>query len=63
MIAAQKKIIETLNGPTKSIQCVTEAEIIGHIMTSDNNLNDAINDRINKANIEWGTLRGKILGK
>ena len=55
--------IEKSTEPYCNIKYATKAKILGHIAGATNNINDAIDDRIQKSNTAWEILKGKLLGK
>ena len=57
-----KNIIQNAPPPYNKIKCSNKAKILGHIMSTSNNLNDAITDRLKKANVAWNLTRKHLLG-
>jgi len=53
-----KNIIQQTDRPTNKIKRTTSSKLLGRI-TNNNNLNETINERINKANFDCGTLRNE----
>ena len=56
-----KQHIAKFHKPFCNIKYETKAKVLGHIMDSTNNLNNAINDRIQKSNKAWGMLNGETI--
>ena len=55
-----KEQISKFPQPYCNIEYETKANVIGHIMDSTNNSNNAINDRLRKSTISRKLLKGKI---
>ena len=47
-IAITKNIKRNYDEPYNTIECVTESKILGPITNADNNLNEAVDDRLKK---------------
>ena len=56
-IEKSQNSINTLPHPYNQIQCTTKCKILGHMMTDDNNLTTAVQDRLCKAKSAWIKLR------
>ena len=50
-------MLKTIPAPCKHIKCDNKSNIRGHIMTVSHSTTKAVDDRLNKANSAWGTLR------
>merc|ERR1712112_154893 len=56
-----KKKIQSYNEPYNKIECVNTSKILGHITNTTNNLNEAVDDRIQKANAAWHNIRNSVI--
>ena len=56
-----KQIIQSYDEPYNKIECVSTSKILGHIMNTTNNLNEAVDDRIQKANAAWRNIRNSVI--
>ena len=57
------ELIQTSDGPYSKIERISISEILGRKMRTKENLNDAINDRLNHAKLAWvklGTVPSQI---
>ena len=43
------------------IECVKTGKILGHIMNTNNNLNEAVGDRIQKDKAAWHNIRNSFI--
>ena len=56
-----KELIQKYEEPYNKIECVKTSKILGHIMNTTNNLNEAVEDRIQKAKAAWRYIRNSII--
>ena len=52
-----KDLLLNKPGQLGEIKCGAKSKILGQIMSTNANINEEINDRLNKANIAWGTIQ------
>ena len=56
-----KNVVKTANESVKKINCVTTAKILGHIINTNESMDEAIKDRLKKAKNAWYAIKNKYI--